>query len=367
MLSQVEHLRYSRQISLSEIGVSGQEKLKASSVAIVGAGGLGSPLAFYLAAAGVGHLGIIDFDTVSVSNLHRQILHSDQFIGESKVESSLYTLTQRNPHVQITSHNVRLGKANAIDILRDYDLIADCSDNFATRYLVNDASVLLGIPNIFGSVYQFQGQVSIFGCKDGPCYRCLHPTPPKSGLIPGCAESGVLGILPGVIGCLQANEVAKLILGIGQPLIGRMAMIDALTSEWHTFRIQHDATCLICGDSPSIHSLNETATSCTSEPSIRPEELHQFKSEGVPFYLLDVREEEEAATLSMGANQRLSVDQLSDRFMEINAGLSDRIVVHCQTGSRSIRAVQILRQVGYQQVFNLEGGIIAWVEKFSEE
>ncbi len=365
MLNQAEHLRYARQISLSEIGVSGQEKLKASSVAIVGTGGLGSPLAFYLAAAGVGNLGIIDFDVVGVSNLHRQILHSDEFIGRSKVESAFYALTRRNPHIQITSHNVRLGQDNAIDILKNYDLVADCSDNFATRYLVNDACILLGIPNVYGSIYQFQGQISVFGCSDGPCYRCLHPTPPQTGLIPSCAESGVLGVLPGLIGCLQANEVTKLLLGIGQPLIGRMAMIDALTSEWQTFTIQKDAMCSICGESPTIQSLVETETSCASEPSILIEELNQLKCKDIPFFLLDVRQEHEAAVLSMGADQQLSVDELSDRLTELTAGMNDLVVVHCQTGSRSKRAVQILRRAGYHHAMSLEGGIIAWVEKYN--
>ncbi|MXW13427.1 MAG: molybdopterin-synthase adenylyltransferase MoeB [Rhodothermaceae bacterium] len=364
MLNQAEHLRYSRQISLSELGVSGQQKLKESSVAIVGAGGLGSPLAFYLTAAGVGHLGIIDFDIVDASNLHRQILHTDEFIGIAKLESALVALEARNPYVKITRHDVRLQRDNAMEILGNYDVVADCSDNFATRYLINDASVLLGIPNVYGSVYQFEGQITVFGDVNGPCYRCLHPALPPAGLIPTCAESGVLGVLPGVIGSLQASEVLKLLLGFGQPLIGRMALVDLLTSEWQTLKIQKDEACPICSESPTICTLVDYGDVCISEASINVTRLNMLRSQDIPIFLLDVRQAHEAAVLSMGANQQLSVDELPDRLHELSARLDDRIVVHCQTGVRSKHAVQILQNAGYLRAVSLEGGIIAWMDKY---
>ncbi len=364
MLNQAEHLRYSRQIFLDELGISGQQKLKKSSVAIVGMGGLGSPLALYLAAAGVGHLGIIDFDLVDVSNLHRQILHTDKFIGASKVESAIFALKARNPYIQITGHNVRLQRDNAMQILGSYDVVADCSDNFATRYLINDASVLLGIPNVYGSVFQFEGQVTIFGDKNGPCYRCLHPSLPPSDLIPSCAESGVLGILPGIIGTLQACEILKLLLGLDQLLIGRMILVNTLTTEWQTLTIPKNPDCPLCGESPTIDSLMEYNDICTSETSISVEELNMLRRQKSRFFLLDVRQENEAATLSMGANQQLSVDELPDRLQELNAKIEDRIVVHCQTGVRSKHAVKILQSAGYLQVESLEGGIIAWMGKY---
>ncbi len=364
MLNQAEHLRYSRQIFLDELGISGQQKLKKSSVAIVGMGGLGSPLALYLAAAGVGHLGIIDFDLVDVSNLHRQILHTDKFIGASKVESAIFALKARNPYIQITGHNVRLQRDNAMQILGSYDVVADCSDNFATRYLINDASVLLGIPNVYGSVFQFEGQVTIFGDKNGPCYRCLHPSLPPSDLIPSCAESGVLGILPGIIGTLQTCEILKLLLGLDQLLIGRMILVNTLTTEWQTLTIPKNPDCPLCGESPTIDSLMEYNDICTSETSISVEELNMLRRQKSRFFLLDVRQENEAATLSMGANQQLSVDELPDRLQELNAKIEDRIVVHCQTGVRSKHAVKILQSAGYLQVESLEGGIIAWMGKY---
>ena len=364
MLSQSEYLRYSRQISLTEVGVSGQKKLKTSSVAIVGAGGLGSPLALYLTAAGVGNLGIIDFDVVGLSNLHRQILHTDEFLGAPKLESALATLKARNPHVKITRHEVRLGRENAMEILSGYDIIADCSDNFATRYLVNDASVLLGIPNVFGSVYKFEGQISIFGSTDGPCYRCLHPVPPSTGLIPTCAESGVMGVLPGIVGTLQANEVIKLILDLGQPLIGRMTLIDPLNSEWHTTTVSKNPDCPVCGKSPTIDTLVDYEEFCYSTLVITAQELNTLKHHNIPFFLLDVRKAHEASIVDMGANQRIPLDELSERIAEITADFEDRVIVHCQTGIRSKRAVQLLLQKGYTQSVSLDGGILAWIDQY---
>lgn len=364
MLDQAEHFRYSRQISLDEVGIAGQQKLKASSVAIVGAGGLGSPLALYLAAAGVGNLGIIDFDFVGVSNLHRQILHTDKFVGFPKLESAIETLRARNPHVKFTRHDVRLTRSNALEILRNYDIVADCSDNFATRYLVNDASVLLGIPNVYGSIFQFEGQMSIFGCSNGPCYRCLHPTPPPAGLIPSCAESGVLGVLPGMIGTLQASEILKLILGLGKPLIGRMALINTLDSEWQTLTVSKNSDCPICGVSPTIDKLIDYEEFCSSQSSITAKELHSLKHHDLPFYLLDVRQTHEASSLTMGADQQIPLNELSERLSEIHADLNDRMIVHCQTGVRSQQAVQLLQGAGFTQAVSLDGGILAWIEQY---
>ena len=363
MLNQSEYLRYSRQISLPEIGVSGQEKLKAASVAVVGMGGLGSPVALYLVAAGIGHLGIIDFDVVGISNLHRQILHTDRFLGASKTKSALSTLKNRNPFVKLTRHELRLDQENAMDVLRKYDIVVDCSDNFATRYLVNDACVMLGIPNIFGSVYQFQGQVSVFGCADGPCYRCLHPIPPAAELIPSCAESGVLGVLPGLIGSLQTNETLKLLLEIGQPLIGRMALIDMLRPAWEILSIPKEASCPLCSEFPVINELINSNPLCPEPHRISVEKLIEFKEHATPFFLLDVRCEQEATQLSMGADQRIAVDELYRRIVDLNVGLDDQIVVHCQTGIRSRRAVQVLRDAGFSRVLSLDGGVVAWAEK----
>ncbi|MCY4159033.1 MAG: molybdopterin-synthase adenylyltransferase MoeB [Bacteroidetes bacterium] len=365
MLSRDELLRYSRQISLNEIGLHGQEKLKASSVAIIGAGGLGSPLALYLTAAGVGHIGIVDFDVVGVSNLHRQILHTNEFIGISKLDSALATLKSRNPHSKITRHDVRLNRENVLEILSNYDIVADCSDNFATRYLVNDASVLLNILNVYGSVYQFEGQVSVFGDPDGPCYRCIHPNPPSAGLIPTCAESGVLGVLPGLIGTLQANEILKILLGIGTPLIGRMALIDMLTSEWQIIEILKDPDCPLCGESPTITSLTDYEEPCPTIPVITTTELNLLKRDRLPFFLLDVRDKNEAAAVSMGADLQIPLDELSEKLPEISVGYNDRVIVHCQTGLRSRRAVQLLQEAGYTQCMSLDGGILAWMDQYS--
>ncbi len=361
-LDQSEHLRYARQIALEKVGVTGQEKLKASSVLIVGVGGLGSSLSLYLTAAGVGHLGLVDFDVVSKSNLHRQILHTDEFLETSKLDSALTTLEARNPHIRITRHNVRLQKENAMDILRGYDIVADCSDNFATRYLVNDACVLLGIPNVYGNVYQFEGQVTVLCHANGPCYRCLHPTPPPAGLVPTCAESGVLGVLPGLIGTLQANEVLKLLLNIGQPLIGHMTLINALDSEWKKLTFPKNDDCHLCGKSPTINVLIDYEELCGTTPHISAAELSTLKNSRTPFFLLDVRRTDEAAATSMGANQQISVETLPDRLSEIKATSDERIVVHCQTGLRSRRAVQILHNAGYPRAVSLDGGILAWME-----
>jgi len=366
MLTQSEQLRYARQSCLPEIGLSGQRQLQASSVAIVGMGGLGSPLALYLAAAGIGHLGLIDFDIVGPSNLHRQILHTDAFVGQSKIESAIRTLQERNPHVHITPHDVRLNPYNAIKILQNYDIVADCSDNFPTRYLVNDACVLLNIPNVYGSVYQFEGQLSIFADPDGPCYRCIHPAPPDQGLIPSCAESGVLGVLPGIIGTLQATEVLKLILNCGTPLVGQMLLIDTLAPRWETITLPRRVDCALCGESPTITTLMESPDLCESVPLMTIEEFSSLRCNRSSHFLLDVRQTEEASTLSMGAHQIIPVEELYERIPDIKANSDDHIIVHCQTGVRSIRAGQILRSAGFTYVKSLQGGILAWLQHQNE-
>jgi len=366
MLTQDEHLRYARQICLPEMGHSGQRKIKASSIAIVGVGGLGSPVALYLAAAGVGHLGLIDFDVVGPSNLHRQILHTDAFIGQSKIESALKTLKEHNPHIHITPHDVRLNSENALSILQKYDIVVDCSDNFATRYLVNDACVFLNTPNVYGSVYQFEGQLSIFGLSDGPCYRCLHPIPPDQGLIPSCAESGVLGVLPGIIGTLQATEVLKLILNCGTSLIGQMLLIDTLSSTWETVSVAKRVDCELCGESPSITTLDESIDLCESVESMSVEEFSNLQSKNASYYLLDVRQTHEAAALNMEACQNIPVEELSERITEIKACTDDLIIVHCQTGVRSIQATQMLRKAGFERVKSLHGGILAWLKHHND-
>lgn len=332
-------------------------------MAIIGAGGLGSPLALYLTAAGIGHLGIIDFDVVGLSNLHRQILHTDEFIGAPKLESAVAALRARNPHVKITRHDVRLQRDNAMDILKDYNVVADCSDNFATRYLVNDASVLLGIPNVYGSVYQFEGQITILGCADGPCYRCIHPTPPPADLIPNCAESGILGILPGVIGTLQANEALKLLLNLGQPLIGRMSLINILKADSRMLEIPKNPNCPACGDSPTIDALIDYEEFCQSIPSITVREFDRIQRSSYPYFLLDVREIHEAVAMSMGANSLIPLNQLTERLSEITADFHDHVIVHCQTGVRSKQAVRLLQNAGYTRVVSLDGGILAWMEQ----
>ncbi len=367
MLSQAEHLRYSRQISLDALGVAGQQKLKESAVAIVGVGGLGSPLALYLTAAGVGHLGLIDDDVVGTSNLHRQILHTDEFIGTSKLDSSIAALKARNPYVRITRHDTRLQRKNAMQILRGYDIVADCSDNFATRYLVNDASVLLGITNVYGSVYQFEGQVSVFGDKNGPCYRCLHPIPPPAGLIPNCAESGVLGVLPGIIGTLQASEILKLVLDLEKSLIGRMALINILTAEWNTLALEKKTDCPVCGESPTIHALIDYEEFCPSIPEIHVQDLKKLRCRNLPFFLLDVRDLHEVSAMRMGADLQIPLEELPKRLSEITADFDDRVIVHCQKGVRSKHAVRLLQRAGYTRVASLEGGILSWMEQSGED
>ncbi|MFP4229128.1 MAG: molybdopterin-synthase adenylyltransferase MoeB [Salinivenus sp.] len=379
-LSPEELQRYSRHLTLPEFGREGQEKLKNSSVLLVGAGGLGSPAATYLAAAGVGRIGLVDFDTVEASNLQRQILYGTSDVGRPKLEAASERLNDLNPHVEIDRHEVRLTSDNALDIIDDYDVVADGTDNFPTRYLVNDACVMTGTPNVYASIFRFEGQVSVFATEDGPCYRCLYEEPPPPGLVPSCAEGGVLGILPGFIGTLQATEVIKLLTGIGTPLIGRLLMVDALNMDFRTVNVPTNPDCPVCGDNPSVTELidyeafcgipqtDETssngaaATDVTDDNSI-PEttvqQLHERrKADDAPF-VLDVREPYEAEIASIGADQLIPVDQLEDRLAELEADPDEEIVVHCRSGGRSAKATEFLREKGYN-ASNLAGGVLAW-------
>ncbi len=368
-LSHDEIRRYSRHLLLPQVGQAGQEKLKAASVLLVGAGGLGSPLALYLAAAGVGRIGIVDFDVVDASNLQRQVLHGTATVGTPKIESAVARLRDLNPHVIVEPHPVRLTSANALDLLRQYDIVADGSDNFPTRYLVNDAAVLTGIPNVYGAIYRFEGQVSVFGMPGGPCYRCLHPTPPAPGSVPSCAEAGVLGVLPGLVGTLQATEVLKLILGIGEPLVGKLLMVDTLYTSYRTLRIKPSATCPVCGPNRTLHHLIDYEAFCGltnasdhADDAVPEMTVHAFQAarlaNSAPF-LLDVRKPHEDAIATLNADLLIPVGELQQRLDELEAHRTQTMVVHCRSGKRSAKAVALLREAGFDAI-NLKGGTLAW-------
>jgi adenylyltransferase/sulfurtransferase len=366
-LSKEELQRYHRHLIMPEVGPEGQKKLKNSAVLCVGAGGLGSPLALYLAAAGVGRLGIVDFDVVDHSNLQRQILHSTDAVGKPKLESAKARLNALNPNVEVIAHETKLSSQNALELFKDYDVIADGTDNFPTRYLVNDACVLLGKPNAYGSIFRFEGQASVFYAKQGPCYRCLYPEPPPPGLVPSCAEGGVLGVLPGVIGTIQAVETIKLILGIGQPLIGRLMLFDALAMEWRTLKIKKDPHCPICGTHPTIKQLIDYEAFCglkekpvSTIPEISVEDLKAKLDKKEKFVLLDVREPHEYEIAKIEGSTLIPLSELDKRFGELDK--AQKIVVHCKMGGRSARAVQFLKGNGYDAT-NVAGGISAWSER----
>lgn len=373
--------RYSRHLIMPEVGVEGQEKLAAASVLCIGAGGLGSPLALYLAAAGVGHLGILDFDVVDFSNLQRQIIHGEDTIGELKVESAKDRIHKLNSDIKVTTYNEMITSANAMEIMTDYDIIVDGTDNFATRYLVNDSCVLLGKPNVYGSIFRFEGQVSVFDAQHGPCYRCLYPEPPPPGLVPSCAEGGVLGILPGVIGTLQAAETVKLILGKGTPLIGRLLFLDVLEMQPREMKLRKDPNCPICGHNATIKELIDYEAFCgigrgelgqeettnVNEPTddaleISVEQYKDIKDNGNNVVLLDVREYHEYDIANIEDSVLIPLGELPDRMDELNP--EDEIVIHCHHGSRSMRATQFLKDQGFKNVKNLAGGIDEWAEKF---
>jgi sulfur-carrier protein adenylyltransferase/sulfurtransferase len=362
MLSSDELSRYSRQTLLPQVGVAGQERLKASSVLLIGAGGLGSPLALYLAAAGVGRLGIAEFDAVDLSNLHRQVLFATSDVGRSKLEAASERIRALNPHVELVPHPVKLEAGNAAELLAGYDLVADGSDTFATRYTVNDAAVQTGVPVVFGSVSQFEGQVSVFAHSSGPCYRCLFPEPPPPELVPSCAEGGVLGVVPGMVGILQATEALKLLLGIGSPAIGRVITIDALGARFRELRVARDPACPVCGDRPSPPSPLPQPDRPMSVPEITVQELKDRLDHGDRPFMLDVRRSNEAEIANIGGHL-IPVDELPQRLDEIAEHRGDEIVVYCRTGGRSARAVELLRAQGFEGAVNLRGGTHAWSDE----
>jgi molybdopterin/thiamine biosynthesis adenylyltransferase/rhodanese-related sulfurtransferase/molybdopterin converting factor small subunit len=366
-LSPAEIRHYSRHLILPEVGTLGQRKLKAARVLTIGAGGLGSPLGLYLAAAGVGTLGMVDFDVVDESNLHRQVLFGRSSVGRPKIQAAVDRLRDINPHIDVVPHEVRLDSSNALELFRDYDIVVDGTDNFPTRYLVNDACVLLGKPNVYGSIFRFEGQVSVFWGARGPCYRCLFPEPPPPGLVPSCAEGGVLGVLPGIIGSLQANEVIKLIVGAGEPLIGRLVLFDALRLKFRELKLRKNPDCPICSEHPTQTGLIDYEQFCGIDPhadavetafEISTPELKAWLDEGRPVTLLDVRNPQEFEINRLEGARLIPLPELQDRLGELDP--ADTIVTYCHHGPRSGRAVNFLRQMGFSRAINLAGGIESW-------
>jgi sulfur-carrier protein adenylyltransferase/sulfurtransferase len=369
-LSAQEIVRYNRHLIMPEVALAGQRRLKAARVLLIGAGGLGSPAGLYLAAAGVGHLGLVDFDVVDASNLQRQILHTTRDIGRPKLESTAERLHALNPEIEVTTHAVRITAANALELIEPYDLVIDGTDNFPTRYLVNDACVLLGKPNVYGSIFRFEGQTSVFAPPTGPCYRCLYPEPPPPGLAPSCAEGGVLGVLPGVIGSLQATEAIKLLLGRGEPLLGRLLLYDALALTFHELRIHRDPQCPVCGDIPTITSLIDYDDFCGvhtsasySHDDATVEEVLARSESGDDFVLLDVRSREEWQICQIHGAVLIPLPELPDRWHELDP--TREVIVHCKTGQRSARAVALLREACFACVRNLRGGLDEWARVFN--
>src|SRR5690349_4233059 len=371
VLSNDEIKRYSRHLIMPEVGVEGQRKVKAAKVLCIGAGGLGSPVAMYLAAAGVGTLGLVDFDVVDFSNLQRQILHGTSDVGRSKLASAKDRLNAINPEVKIVTHELALSSENALDLFEPYDIVVDGTDNFPTRYLVNDACVLAGgKPNVYGSIFRFEGQASVFALKEGPCYRCLYPEPPPPGLVPSCAEGGVLGILPGLVGIIQATETIKLILGTGDPLVGRLLLVDALGMRFRELKLRKNPECPACGPNRTITELidyqefcgirGEEAPVTVNVPEIQPEELKQKLDAGEDIFVLDVREPHEYQICNLNG-YLIPLGDLPKRMHELDS--SREIVAHCRSGVRSGKAVDFLRQAGFRKVKNLAGGILAWADR----
>jgi adenylyltransferase/sulfurtransferase len=378
-LSSEEIQRYSRHLIMPEVGMDGQRRLKTGSVLCIGAGGLGSPAAMYLAAAGIGRIGIVDFDVVDFSNLQRQLLHATPDVGRSKLESARDRLVALNPHVQVDTYETLLSSENALDLFKDYDVILDGTDNFPTRYLVNDACVLSGKPNAYGSIFRFEGQASVFATKDGPCYRCLYPEPPPPGLVPSCAEGGVLGVLPGIIGVIQATESIKLILGIGEPLIGRFMIYDALRMKFRELKLRKDPECPVCGENPTVTALIDYEQFCGLRPEpaqaaqtqstgavvndweITPVDLKKKLDAGEEPFVLDVREPNEYQINRIPGSTLIPLGELPRRYQELPR---DReIVAQCKMGGRSAKAMDFLKSVGFTNVKNLRGGILEWIDK----
>lgn len=371
-LTPEQNIRYSRHLILPEIGLEGQKKLLASKVLIIGAGGLGSPLALYLAAAGVGTLGIVDFDNVDLSNLQRQILHTQEEIGKSKLDSAEKRIRGMNPDTRVIKHSAKITSENAFEIIRDYDLVIDGTDNFPTRYLVNDACVLLGKPNIYGSIFRFDGQTTVFIPKDGPCYRCLYPEPPPPGMVPSCAEGGVLGILPGVIGLIQATEAVKLITGRGDLLVGRLLIYDALRMKFRELKLRRDPNCPLCGLKPTINQLIDYQEFCglrseppvqtngQFEPNISARELAEKLDRKDSLVILDVREPFEYQIAKIPHSILIPMGEIPNRLAELEPYKNQEMIVHCHHGGRSQRVIDFLNQKGFKKLRNLTGGIHSW-------
>ncbi len=362
-LSASERSRYARHLTLPEVGIAGQRKLKAARVLCIGAGGLGSPVAMHLAAAGVGEIGIVDFDRVDFSNLQRQLIHGTSDVGRLKTESAAERIHEINPEVTVTAHEVRLSAANALAIAEPYDLVVDGTDNFPTRYLSNDLSALTRKPNVHGSIFRFEGQVSVFAPHlGGPCYRCLFPDPPAPGLVPSCSEGGVLGILPGIVGAMQANEAVKLLLGIGEPLVGRLVHFDALTFRFREIRLRRDPRCALCGETPSLTELEDLEFSCDMNPPALPEiDVHALAAriaQDRPFVLLDVREPEELEIARLPGSTAIPLGDLPERLGELDPVAET--IVHCKAGGRSAKALRLLLDAGFSNACHVQGGIDAW-------
>jgi molybdopterin/thiamine biosynthesis adenylyltransferase/rhodanese-related sulfurtransferase/molybdopterin converting factor small subunit len=370
-LSNEEIRRYSRHLIMPEVGMEGQKKLKAARVLAIGTGGLGSPMALYLAAAGIGTIGLVDFDVVDDSNLQRQILFGTRDVGRSKLEAAVERLREVNPNVNFVPFEERLSSENALRIFGDFDIVADGTDNFPTRYLVNDACVLTGKPNVYASIFRFEGQASVFWAKKGPCYRCLYAEPPPAGLVPSCAEGGVLGILPGLLGVIQATETIKLVLGAGDPLIGRLLLVDALSMRFRELKLRKNPDCVICGPNPTVTKLidyeafcgigpQEAPAASSGVPEISVQDLQRMRQEKQDFVLVDVREPHEWAISAFPESVKIPLGELPQNLNRLST--ADEIVVHCKSGGRSARAVALLREAGFRKVRNLTGGINRWAE-----
>ena len=370
ILSNDEILRYSRHLIMPEVAMEGQHKLKAARVLCIGAGGLGSPLALYLTAAGVGTLGIVDFDVVDYTNLQRQIIHTTGDVGRKKLDSAADKLKAINPYLNLRTFETKLTSANALELFREFDIIADGTDNFPTRYLVNDACVLTGKPNVYGSIFRFEGQASVFATESGPCYRCLYPEPPPPGLVPSCAEGGVLGVLPGLIGVIQATETIKLILGQGESLAGRLLLVEALGMKFRELKLRKNPDCPVCGKNPTITQLIDYEEFCgirgqeapggNDVPAISVEDLKKKLDTKADVFILDVREPHEYQICNL-KGYLIPVGDLPKRVHELDS--SREIVAHCRSGVRSAKAVNFLRRAGFGKVYNLTGGILAWADK----
>ena len=364
--------RYKRHLILPEVGMDGQLKLLSAKVLCIGAGGLGSPLTLYLAAAGVGRLGIVDFDVVDFTNLQRQVIHRTADVGKPKLASAQAAIHGINPNVEVVGYETRLTSQNALHLFEGYDIIVDGTDNFPTRYLVNDACVLLGKPNVYGSIFRFEGQASVFYARKGPCYRCLYPEPPPPGLVPSCAEGGVLGVLPGIVGCIQAMEAIKLIVARGQPLIGRLVLFDALSMKFRELKLRKDPECPVCGTHPTITRLIDYEQFCgirgeehpavmTGIPEITPREVKKMMDAKQPFVLIDVREPHEFQICRIPGSTLIPLGEVPKRMHELDS--AQEIVVHCRSGQRSARAVELLIKAGFHKIHNLKGGILAWSDQ----